>query len=506
MKPKLSAVFLLTISLLISLTVFSGCASVQKSADEKNDETVIQNISDAQGNPEIQKTNTAEKNNTDSDSAATENSEIPAEKIKDKSADKISSAGTANTTDSDKAIGVKKNTDKSNDAKTSTDKTNALKPNTGKTPLIKPADKEETLSVLFAGDIMAHNINYRVSDFSKIWNDVKGEIQKADLALANIEAPVDQTKSVSSYPDFNMSKKFVQAAIDAGFDAFSLSNNHTNDQLANGILETVRTTEELSKEVESSGSRIYFSGISPTPRSDSKADNFSNFTFNIIEKNGWKVLFLAMTELLNRPTASSYINFVRPDENTRKAFIKYCKKLRKDNSCDLFIISIHTSEPEYTRKIEPRQDKYYMELLEAGADVIWANHAHIIKDRKFIFNRKSGYEKMIMYANGNTISGQRTKPALDSKRPDGERDNTGDGLFYTVTFKKADNGGIQIQDAQPYYITTYINTAGEFLIKPLDESFVEYLNGVSRHNWADYIKRRIRINEEETKDLILWQN
>ncbi len=444
MKPKLTAVFLL----MISLIIFSGCASAKKQADNKNDEFLL--------------------------AEATETQQETIESQDKKNSEDINSDSILSLT---------------NDLLTEEKQIN--------TP---------TISILFAGDIMAHQRNYEISDFAKIWHDVKPEIQKADLALANIEAPIDQTKKVSSYPEFNMSKKYVQAAIDAGFDAFSLSNNHTNDQLTNGILETVKSTNELSEEAEKNGSRIYFSGISPTPRTDSKADNFSNFTYNIIEKNGWKILFLAITELLNRPNASSYINFVRPDENTRKAFIQYCKKLRKDNSCDLFIISIHTSEPEYTRKIEQKQDKYYMELLDAGADVIWANHAHIIKDRKFIFNRNAGYEKMIMYANGNTISGQRQNPALDSKKPDGERDNTGDGLLYTVTFKKNGDGTIQILDAQPYFITTYINTAGELVIKPLNEVFVEYLNGVSRHNWAEYIKRRIKINEEETKDLILWQN
>ena len=111
-----------------------------------------------------------------------------------------------------------------------------------------------------------------------------------------------------------------------------------------------------------------------------------------------------------------------------------------------------------------------------------------------------------MYANGNTISGQRTKPDFTSKKPNGERDNTGDGLMVKVTFEKSENGKKAVlQSAQNIYITTYINTANEYLIKVMDQDFIDYLYDIPRLDWAEYIRRRIKINSEETKDLIEWQ-
>ena len=360
---------------------------------------------------------------------------------------------------------------------------------------------KETLKLLFAGDIMAHSVNYYITSYDKIWRDVHDIISEPDLAFANIEAPVDTTRSASSYPNFNMTQKYVQAAVDAGFDVFSLCNNHTNDQYKSGILETIKTTQTITEYTkETFGNDIYFSGTKQA--ADSK---LSALTFNYFEASGWKILFLPITELLNRPDASDYINFIKPDEESRKAFIKYVKDFRNAHPCDLFIISIHTSEPEYTRVITEKQNQFYMDLLEAGADVVWANHAHIIKDRKILVDTKSGRDKLIMYANGNTISGQRTKPELTSKNPTGERDNTGDGLFYIVTFHKEKDGSMKIKKCESYFITTYINTANEFVIKPLNQSFVEYLYDVPRTNWAKYIERRIKINKEATRDLIEWQ-
>ena len=371
-----------------------------------------------------------------------------------------------------------------------------------KVVLAETDDKDESndeIKLLFAGDIMAHTNNYHISSFDKIWRDVKYLIDGNDLVFANIEAPVDTTKPVSSYPNFNMPQNYVQAAVDAGFNVFSLCNNHSNDQYLDGIKETLKTVDRICEQAAKNANprSLYFSGL--------KNSKESEFSYNIIEKSGWKILFLPMTELLNRPDFSEYINYIKTDDASRNEFIDYVKKLREKNPCTIFILSFHTAEPEYTRNITSRQEKFYKELIKNGVDIIWANHAHIIKNRKIIVDTETNCDKLIMYANGNTISGQRRNPDLTSKNPNGERDNTGDGLFYKVTLKKDNNGSVKIKKCEPIFITTYINTANEFVLKPLNQDFVNYLYSVPRTNWAKYIERRININQEATKDLIEWQ-
>ena len=371
-----------------------------------------------------------------------------------------------------------------------------------KVVLAEADDKDEPndeIKLLFAGDIMAHTNNYHISSFDKIWRDVKYLIDGNDFVFANIEAPIDTTKPVSNYPNFNMPQNYVQAAVDAGFNVFSLCNNHSNDQYLDGIKETLKTVDRICEQAAKNANprSLYFSGL--------KNSKESEFSYNIIEKSGWKILFLPMTELLNRPDFSEYINYVKTDDASRNEFIDYVKKLREKNPCTIFILSFHTAEPEYTRNITSRQEKFYKELIKNGVDIIWANHAHIIKNRKIIVDTETNCDKLIMYANGNTISGQRRNPDLTSKNPNGERDNTGDGLFYKVTLKKDNNGSVKIKKCEPIFITTYINTANEFVLKPLNQDFVNYLYSVPRTNWAKYIERRININQEATKDLIEWQ-
>ena len=359
-------------------------------------------------------------------------------------------------------------------------------------------EDDGTISLLFAGDIMAHSVNYAISDYPKIWRDVKYIIEPCDLAFANIESPVDDTKRPHTWPNFNMPQAYIEAAIDAGFDVFSLANNHTNDQGLNGIKETVKTSERLVERSKERGENIYFSGL----KDGKKAD----FTYNIIEKKGFKILFLPVTELLNQPSYSDYINYIENSEAARNAFAKKVKELREKNPCDLFVISIHANEVEYTRTIPESRDAWYTKLLDSGADIVWSNHAHIIKDRKYIFYHETNSQKVIMFANGNTISGQRTEPQLTSSNPTGERDNTGDGLMVKLTFKKQDNGNPPtLINSENFFVTTYINTASEYVVKPLTQDFINYLWDVPRSNWAKYIQRRIDINNKYTKDYIVWQ-
>ena len=130
-------------------------------------------------------------------------------------------------------------------------------------PALLSADSDITL--LFGGDVMAHDQNYTVKDFDDIWKDVKPIIQGADIAFANIEAPVDPAKPVSSFPKFNMSFDYLDAAVKAGFSVFSMCNNHSNDQGLKGIQETIKSCDMLTRRYSESGRSVYFAGLKQNP-------------------------------------------------------------------------------------------------------------------------------------------------------------------------------------------------------------------------------------------------
>lgn len=242
--------------------------------------------------------------------------------------------------------------------------------------------------------------------------------------------------------------------------------------------------------------KIYFSGIKNIPNSE--------ITYKIIEYNSWRIIFCAITEILNQNIGKEYINFVNYTEQGRNDFIKTVNNIRHSNESDIFILSIHSNETEYVKDVKESRKKYYHSLLENGVDVIWANHPHIVRERELIGDKNSKkIKKIILYGNGNTISGQRRNPQF--KNPENSRDNTGDSLMFFADFSKdLQTGETYISRTKPYYITTYINTAWNFVIKNLDEDFINYLEENNRSDWKEYIKKRKEITEQ-TKETIIWQ-
>jgi len=346
---------------------------------------------------------------------------------------------------------------------------------------------QHNLTLLFAGDIMAHKPNYSMSDYSLIWKDIAPLARSCDFSFANIEAPVDDSIPYATYPRFNMHHEYPEAAISAGFNVFSLVNNHSNDQGLSGIKHTREWAEKTESAHKGKEREVFFSGL--------KESGGDAIGYKIIKKNGWTIIFCAVTEVLNEKDHIEYMDYVPPAPDAREAFGNRIRQIRAENPCDIFILSIHANVPEYIRSVSASQRAYYYKLLDCGADIIWANHPHVVQEREFIGKKSERrFSKLILYANGNTISAQRYKPAFDT--PDAPHEYTGDGLLYKVLYYKKEEGGIAIlHETEAHYITTYITTAYQFVIKYLDDDFIDYLRDVERIDWMRYIAARKTIME-----------
>lgn len=344
------------------------------------------------------------------------------------------------------------------------------------------------LTCLFAGDIMAHNVNYRIKDYSVIWDGIREEVSSCALSFANIEMPVDDSRPMSTYPEFNVHSPYTEAAIAAGFNVFSLVNNHTNDQGIGGMEATAKWAQTVAEASAQSRRRVYFSGL--------KDSGTSPMSFAVIKEGGLTVLFLAVTEILNRREHKERMNYVGTNKEARAKFVEDIKALRKNNPCDIFVLAVHADVAEYVHTISASRKEWYKELLEAGADAVWANHPHIVQDVEIEGN------KIVMFACGNVISGQRSRPQFSAPRT--ERDWTGDGLMMKVVFKKAAEGEeCKIDKAVPLFITTYITPKGEYVVKMLDDKTIQSFKDDGQTKWASYLEERKKILAEvkvDTKD------
>ena len=358
---------------------------------------------------------------------------------------------------------------------------------TGKAQNVQQSDLQNStdqndskITLVFAGDIMAHKINYTAGNFDEIWRDIKPIVKNSDLAFANLEAPVNDRMEWSTYPQFNMHSAYVNAAIDAGFNVFSLANNHTNDWYLDGI--------KATGHFFNSNKNVWACGI--------KEKSGSPLTYRLIQKNDWKILFVAVTEILNRPDFASYIDYYPAKKHGK--LIEELKALAQNTPHDLFVLSVHTDDEEYKTKVTESRKKFFKTLAsECGIDIIWANHPHVSMEFEKI-ELEDGLRTFIMYANGNTISGQRTNPSF-YKKPN-ERDLTGDGLLFKIVCSKSR----KFDSIDSYFITTLIKSNGQFVIRLVDDDLIHSLDRSGVDHWKNYLVERRKIYDS-LKEKSKWQ-
>ena len=370
--------------------------------------------------------------------------------------------------------------------------------NQEKIEVIQEEKKDYSLKITFGGDIMAHKPNYLIDDFSKIWSGIKDCLADSDLNIANLEAPVAQELGFDTYPTFNMEESYPNAAIDAGWNVFSLANNHTNDKFLKGIQGTFdyfSRLEALNEKKPEGQRKIYACGIK------NKANG--ELTYRIIECKEWKILFVAITEILNRPNSQEYIDYISPTAAAREKFKKEIIALKEKANCDFFILSVHSSEEEYKASIPESRRTWYKELLDCGADVVFANHPHVTRAWEFYGDEEDfTNRKLVMYGLGNVISAQRTDPCFEN--PAKPRDDTGDGVLVHITIDKDKDNKPYIKNTSHTYITTYKTPEAKYIIKVLDDNLIKEFEDAGNLKQANYFKARKKITSK-FKGTTLWQ-
>lgn len=145
---------------------------------------------------------------------------------------------------------------------------------------------DDTLQLTFTGDLMAYEKNQEMRDCSYIYKDLSSVLKHDDLSFINFEAPIDPDQPIHGYPTFNAHPPYLEAAIQGGFEVFSFANNHTNNFQVSSILKTIEVVEGFQKKYP-----IFWSGLRKTPKQPLQP--------TIIAKKGWKISFIALTNLVN---------------------------------------------------------------------------------------------------------------------------------------------------------------------------------------------------------------
>jgi poly-gamma-glutamate synthesis protein (capsule biosynthesis protein) len=254
-----------------------------------------------------------------------------------------------------------------------------------------------TLTAL--GDVVMHlpivdscfNATDNTYDFRPVFTEIKPELDRTDLAVAVLEAPLAGPESnYTGYPLFNSPGAIANALQWAGIDLVFLAHNHCLDRGVIGLQKTMAYLDQIG---------LPYTGCNASP---------GQKRYRIMETKGLKLAFLSYT------TTTNGIRLPAGKEWMVNTF-DYAKIAAditdaKQNGADGIIFALHTGT-EYQRYPSDEQQDMVQHLLALGVDIVLGSHVHVIQplELRNIFIPACGATKtrLIVYSLGNLLSNQR---------------------------------------------------------------------------------------------------
>jgi poly-gamma-glutamate synthesis protein (capsule biosynthesis protein) len=272
---------------------------------------------------------------------------------------------------------------------------------------------QQKLQLLFVGDIMGHDsqiasakVGEEQYDYTPCFQFVEGIIEKADLAIGNLELTLPGEPPYKGYPQFRSPDALASALRQAGFDMLVTANNHSNDAGLDGVVNTIQTLDEMG---------FYHTGTFQS------AEEKEAYYPLIVYKNQFKLAFLNYTYGTNglKTKPPSIVNLI--DEEQIEGDLKTAKALQPD----AIIVIMHWGN-EYQLIESKEQGDLAAKLFDWGADLIIGAHPHVVQPIRELETGRSGKgpkKGLVAYSLGNFISGQR-------------RENTDGGMMLEIELVK----------------------------------------------------------------------
>ena len=247
-----------------------------------------------------------------------------------------------------------------------------------------------------------YNPSTKQYSFENNYKYVKEYVQKADLAIANLETTLagNDVYNYSSYPTFNTPDSLADALKDTGFDLLSTINNHSFDMSSLGVERTLSTLK--SKGFDTVGTR------QKTSDDDYIIENVNNIKLGITSytygeiKNGTK--YLNGIKVSSDKTDLMNVFDISDVDTAFNTIYSTVKKYQDDT--DMQIVIIHWGD-EYSRTPNNFQKKLAQKLCDAGVDIIIGSHPHVVEPVETIKSTDGKNETLVIYSLGNYISNQR---------------------------------------------------------------------------------------------------
>ena len=244
---------------------------------------------------------------------------------------------------------------------------------------------KKSFSIIAGGDIMLGRGSKRYIDLygsEYPFYDIRKEIIKHDIAFANLESPISN-KGKKFFPDkgiyFRADPVVIGGLVFAGFDIFSLANNHALDWGIDAITDTMNYLEKYG---------LQYTGVGST-----RQEALKPAVFNV---GGTNVAFICYNDIYPLALKESG-KTIRTLSLNGADLNREIKPLKE--KYDIIIASVHSGK-EYIVKPEIEKINKMRELIDSGVDVVLGSHPHVVQGVEVY---KGG---LIAYSLGNLIFDQ----------------------------------------------------------------------------------------------------
>jgi len=341
-------------------------------------------------------------------------------------------------------------------------------------------DEVSRFKLLFAGDLMGHEANWNMDSFTRIYHGVRPILAGADYCFINLETPVDDSIPWQTFPKFNVHYEYVAPAVFAGFNVFSLANNHTLDQGVKGVNATLNNMKDLNDwSVRVFDKPVRYSGL--------HIKGEREWTMVHWVDRGVRFGFIAITEITNEHDPTRMVNIVDiKSAEAKKPFLRWLSQ--EASVLDVVVISVHNGV-EYSTTTTRDFKIFAQELSNAGATFVWGHHPHVLQNWYFL-DRQGRHATLVLPSMGNFISGQISK--LGPKDWNLDRALTGDSLLLQVELsvkpEKQDQNKICFQKLNPILIGAFKASDNGILVR----SYADLLTN-AQEPWRTYYRARFRL-------------
>ena len=297
-----------------------------------------------------------------------------------------------------------------------------------------------SIKLSFTGDLMALIPENKAAnkdgryDYYPVFDKIAPTLRDSDYVVGNLETPVANEDLRWTYEPtiFNTPPAFAEAAVNAGFNCFSLSNNHCLDRGIEGLNQSLDNLRKLDVDFLGVYDNIEDSRKPLIKQIGDKKFAFLSFTYGtnsewrnnkLAEQDRFRVDLIReqndfnnikvnkkvqtvkdkIKKFIPQPILEKMIPLVIPEcVRNEKELIKdsynykhLSEKIKKAKEEADFVIMLLHSGGQYNNEVGDYTRNVCKSMIEMGCDLIVTNHPHCVLSYEY-FN-----DKLVLYALGN---------------------------------------------------------------------------------------------------------